>query len=174
MTIKPIQSIFFFTILYFTVEMKQENAEKSIDLCSYFMMFLAVTANKNQHGKTFKKKKNLKRFPVTDHKYIVLTHWWSLSSEFRFLWAWIYRPWWEFCHQVEQRVGRVEGYDGSWPWPVSWQGLSGRFLAALHSGEVSKQPWFCPAVVKKENFCSYFSYMKKLSLYLHNGYCNNI
>lgn len=54
--------------------MKQENAEKSIDLCSYFMMFLAVTANKNQHGKTFKKKKNLKRFPVTEHKYIVLTH----------------------------------------------------------------------------------------------------
>lgn len=74
MTIKPIQSIFFFTILYFTVEMKQENAEKSIDLCSYFMMFLAVTANKNQHGKTFKKKKTLKRFPVTEHKYIVLTH----------------------------------------------------------------------------------------------------
>lgn len=42
--------------------MKQENAEKSIDLvykmplCLYFMMFLAVTANKNQHGKTFKKK----------------------------------------------------------------------------------------------------------------------
>lgn len=25
-------------------------------LCSYFMMFLAVTANKNQHGKTFFKK----------------------------------------------------------------------------------------------------------------------
>lgn len=156
MTIKPIQSIFFLqsyiSQLRWNKRMQKNPLIWFMHLCSYFMMFLAVTANKNQHGKTFKKKKTLKRFPVTEHKYIVLTHWLSLSSEFRFLWAWIYRPWWEFCHQVEQRVGRVEGYDGSWPWPVSWQGLSGRFLAALHSDEVSKQPWFCPAVGKKKRF----------------------
>lgn len=45
--------------------MKQENAEKSIDMVYAFMFIfydvLAVTANKNQHGKTFKKKKNFEK-----------------------------------------------------------------------------------------------------------------